>query len=310
MGVRAAGGDTTTAVATGVAGSIAGLHGTLVLQANGSYTYQSLANNIAANTTDVFVYTVRNGDGDLSTTTLTINLTEAGLVAAADNDALVNEAALDLVQDGADLSPGLVTGSLPGSTAETDATNQLNASGGFGTLTYALVSPAAGSYGTIQINANGSYTYTLTRPYDTTPDANNNTNIEDNRDSFTYSVTDANGKHDHQHDHGRHRRRHSDGDVRYEQRERGCVAERSRGGGRSGERRGRCRRLHRRRWGCGRARRGRRHDDGCGDRCLGQHRGPAWHADPAGERQLHLSVAGEQHRGEHDGRVRVHGARR
>ena len=167
VGVRAAGGDTTTAVATGVSGSIAGLHGTLILQANGSYTYQSLANNIAANTTDVFVYTVRDGDGDLSTTTLTINLTEAGLVAAADNDVLVNENALDLNQTGADLAPGIVTGSLPGSTAETDATNQLNATGGFGALTYALASPATGTYGTIQINANGTYTYTLTRPYDT-----------------------------------------------------------------------------------------------------------------------------------------------
>ena len=78
VGVRAAGGDLTTDVTTGVNTSIAGLHGTLILQANGSYTYQSTANNITANTTDVFVYTVRDGDGDLSTTTLTINLPNAG----------------------------------------------------------------------------------------------------------------------------------------------------------------------------------------------------------------------------------------
>ena len=91
VGVRAAGGDLTTDVTTGVNTNIAGLHGTLILQANGSYTYQSTANNITANTTDVFVYTVRDGDGDLSTTTLTINLTDSGIVAPADNDVTVNE---------------------------------------------------------------------------------------------------------------------------------------------------------------------------------------------------------------------------
>ena len=73
-GVRAAGSDLTTDVTTGVRTPITGLHGTLVLQANGGYTYQSTANNITADTTDVFVYTVKDGDGDLSTTTLTINL--------------------------------------------------------------------------------------------------------------------------------------------------------------------------------------------------------------------------------------------
>ena len=81
VGVRAAGGDLTTDVTTGVNTAIAGQHGTLVLQANGSYTYQSTANNITADTTDVFVYTVKDGDGDLSTTTLTINLANVTLVA-------------------------------------------------------------------------------------------------------------------------------------------------------------------------------------------------------------------------------------
>ena len=51
------------------------MHGTLHLNADGSYTYQSTANNITADTTDVFVYTIKDGDGDLSTTTLTIDLT-------------------------------------------------------------------------------------------------------------------------------------------------------------------------------------------------------------------------------------------
>ena len=94
VGVRAAGGDLTTNLTTGVNTAIAGQHGTLHLLADGSYTYQSTANNITSDTTDVFVYTVKDGDGDLSTTTLTINLADVTVV--ADNQTLtVNEAGLD-----------------------------------------------------------------------------------------------------------------------------------------------------------------------------------------------------------------------
>ena len=90
----------------GVGTNIAGQHGTLHLNADGSYTYQSTANNITANTTDVFVYTVKDGDGDLSTTTLTINLANATVVAPADNDVTVNEAALDTTITGPTWRPG------------------------------------------------------------------------------------------------------------------------------------------------------------------------------------------------------------
>ncbi|QND58626.1 hypothetical protein HB778_20040 [Mesorhizobium huakuii] len=194
-GVRAAGGNTTTPVSGGVGTDIAGLHGTLHLNADGSYTYQSTANNIAANTTDVFVYTLKDGDGDLSTTTLTINLTDAGLVAPADNDVTVNEAALDTTTSGADLAHGTVIGSLPGSTAETDATNQLNATGNFTPLTYQLVSggnaATAGIYGTIQVHTDGSYVYTLTSPVHGPATAG--TDTVNAAESFTYQVTDANG---------------------------------------------------------------------------------------------------------------------
>src|SRR5262249_26333208 len=53
--------------------------------------------------------------------------------------------------------------------------------------------PTAGTYGTIQVNSDGSYVYTLTKPFHTSPDANDGANTEANRDSFTYRVTDANG---------------------------------------------------------------------------------------------------------------------
>ena len=74
--------------------------------------------------------------------------------------------------------------------------NQLNGSGGVGTLTYALVSggnaATAGTFGTIQVHADGSYVYTLTSPV-TEPTANNGADTVNAAESFTYRVTDAVG---------------------------------------------------------------------------------------------------------------------
>ena len=205
VGVRAAGGDLTTDVTTGVGTNIAGLHGTLHLHADGSYTYQSTANNITAATTDVFVYTVKDGDGDLSTTTLTINLANATVLAPADNDVTVNENALDTT----------VTGVRPcgrddhgqrwdrQSRRRRMRRNQLNGSGGFGTLTYALVSggnaATAGTFGTIQVNADGSYVYTLTKPF-TEPTANNGADTVNAAESFTYQGDRRQRQHRDRHD--------------------------------------------------------------------------------------------------------------
>jgi len=193
VGVRAAGGDTTTPVVTGVDTIINGLYGTLTLKADGSYIYDGKPDAVASSQSDVFVYTIKDADGDLSTATLTINLTDSGLVAPDDNDVTVYEKALDTLQDGNDLAASTYTGSIPRDAGETDAVNQLTAAGGTGPYTYELVGSPTGSYGTIQINADGSYIYTLTKPYDTTPEADNGMHTEENKESFTYKVTDANG---------------------------------------------------------------------------------------------------------------------
>jgi VCBS repeat-containing protein len=192
VGVKA-GSDTTPFTNSLVGTQINGAYGKLTLNSDGSYTYDGNPDAITSPQSDVFVYTIQDADGDLSTTTLTINLTEGGLIAPADNDALVYEKALDTTKGGSDLAASTYTGSIPGDTGETDAVNQLNASGGVGPYTYALVGSATGTYGTIQINSDGSYIYTLTKPYDTTPDADNGMHTEENKENFTYKVTDANG---------------------------------------------------------------------------------------------------------------------
>ncbi|QPC91687.1 S-layer family protein [Mesorhizobium sp. INR15] len=185
VGVRAAGADTTTSVITGVNTSITGQYGVLTLQADGSYTYKATANAVSANSVDTFVYTVKDGDGDLSTTTLAINVANVTLT-PVNQTAQVNEAALDLTKDGSDLAAGTATGSTPSSTAET-VTGQLTVTGTG--ITYTPISTTT-AHGVFQLQANGAWTYTLTSPFDSgaTQGANTLTAAE----SFTYTAKDAN----------------------------------------------------------------------------------------------------------------------
>ena len=116
-------------------------------------------------------------------------------IATPDNDVTVFEKALDLNQDGADLAAGTVKGTDPTSTGETDSSNTLvgSVSGGAGGYTYSLVGSPNGTYGVIQINSDGTYVYTLTKPVTTTPAANDGVSTEV-RESFTYQVMDSAGQ--------------------------------------------------------------------------------------------------------------------
>ena len=69
-------------LATNVGKAIVGTYGTLTLKADGSYTYvatdkaNKVADNIVAQ--DIFTYTVKDGQGGTTTTTLTITVAEKG----------------------------------------------------------------------------------------------------------------------------------------------------------------------------------------------------------------------------------------
>ncbi|MFT0849833.1 retention module-containing protein [Achromobacter sp. F4_2707] len=73
-----AGANTTvhTDDANTVGTQIDGLYGKLTLNADGSYTYVAKANAISTDQVDTFVYTVKDADGDLVSTTLTINVAD------------------------------------------------------------------------------------------------------------------------------------------------------------------------------------------------------------------------------------------
>ncbi|NVK02991.1 MAG: hypothetical protein HWE12_15745, partial [Oceanospirillaceae bacterium] len=132
VGVRADGStpDTTTEVTVGIGSSIQGDHGTLVLLADGSYTYTSNPNSISTNVQDVFVYTIEDADGDRSTTTLTINVQDFSLTASA----------ADILADD----------QYAGVTPSNQFTTTLAPSGGTGPYTYAIASghtdPTYGSF--------------------------------------------------------------------------------------------------------------------------------------------------------------------
>ena len=80
--VGIAAGDTGTHLdGTGVATAITGRYGILTLESDGSYTYEATSNAITSNAKDVFTYTVKDGDGELSTTTLTIKVADVTLEA-------------------------------------------------------------------------------------------------------------------------------------------------------------------------------------------------------------------------------------
>ncbi|WP_336346949.1 retention module-containing protein [Pseudomonas monsensis] len=192
VGVRA-GSNTGTSAIGGLNSNINGNFGYLTLDAAGNAVYHSNPNSVSPpGATDTFTYTIRDSDGDESTTTITINVADSKLVASVDQDVTVYEKALDLTKDGQDLAPGTVTGSDPTNTGETTTGTLVGAvTGGSGAITYTLVGSATGTYGQIQLNADGTYTYTLTSAPKTTPNANDGANTLS--ESFTYKATDALG---------------------------------------------------------------------------------------------------------------------
>ncbi|MEE1877286.1 DUF5801 repeats-in-toxin domain-containing protein, partial [Altererythrobacter litoralis] len=156
--------------------------GTLVIEANGDYTFTSDANTINVDTQLTFTYTIEDGDGDQSSADLVIDIDNvAGNV--SDNNAIVYEAGLD----------GLGTDAA--SDSEFFTTGQITVTNATGPFVYQLTDPANGNYGTLTLNADGSYSYELTSPIDgdsITPDqgGDNGNNPINDQESFGYEVYD------------------------------------------------------------------------------------------------------------------------
>ena len=175
--------------------SVTGTYGTLTIGADGSYTYvadQSAADDLDLNdsVTDVFVYTLSDGT---ATTTANITITVLGIndtpVAVDDTDTVSEDGTVtktgsqdDVLNDDTDADDSAtltVTAIQPSGGSSSDVTS--------GT-TYNDGTQSTGTYGTLTIGADGSYTYTADQDAaDALDDGDTVTDV------FTYTVTDENG---------------------------------------------------------------------------------------------------------------------
>ncbi len=175
-------GDTLT-VAT--PGTFTGTYGTLVLGADGAYTYtlddgdadtQALAQDAAA--TDSFGYTIRDAAGATATATLRIAITGGNDAPVALDDANPSD---PVIEAGVAVGDAIAVGNVLANDSDVDAGD---------TLTVATPGTFTGTYGTLVLGADGAYTYTLDDG-----DADTQALAQDAAatDSFGYTIRDAAG---------------------------------------------------------------------------------------------------------------------
>jgi large repetitive protein len=157
---------------TGGLGNLVGAHGTLTLNSNGTYSYQvnnadpaviALSPTSPSPLTDVFTYTASDTQGGTSNTTITITITGINNPPVAIDDTRSLQADQTIVNGQA------INGNLVGDVKDTDPdatdANLLTICGieaGNKTIvgTAGVGQPVVGAYGTLVLQASGSYTYT------------------------------------------------------------------------------------------------------------------------------------------------------
>ncbi|QLI81006.1 retention module-containing protein [Chitinibacter fontanus] len=198
-----AGSSTSGVVSGNVGQAFDGAYGSLTLNADGSYTYTLYNNNpdvqaLGRNdqVADVFTYTITDADGDTSTTTLTININGSNDRPIA-NDQTDGIPDTNWVQDVVSVGEGADEPSASGNVLQ-NLTHSGAPSGEFSdkadtdldgdTLTVTTVGTFVGTYGTLVLNSDGSYTYTLDH---TNAAVNALDDGETLKDTFSYTVSDG-----------------------------------------------------------------------------------------------------------------------
>ncbi|MEO8203200.1 MAG: VCBS domain-containing protein, partial [Betaproteobacteria bacterium] len=185
-------GDGTAAQNTITWGAQAATYGSITKNADGSYSY-SLNNALTSvqqlragdTLNETFSYTLTDKDGDTSIANLVITITGTNDTPLAVAD---SGAALEAGGTGNALAGSPATGNVLSNDSDPDAGDTLTVSGlGGGAVGNSL----SGNYGTLVLNANGSYRYVV-------DDANAavqalRTTANTVTDSFTYTLRDASG---------------------------------------------------------------------------------------------------------------------
>src|SRR5262249_13610482 len=169
-----------------------GSYGDLTIHADGSYSYVANsafdALHLGNNPADVFTFTVSDGAGGKVPTTLTFNITGA-------NDTPVVAAVSKAVADTSGVDAGHVVASGTAGTGGTGVLAGDSDRDSGDSLTVTAVNGSsgnvggnvAGTYGTLHLNADGSYTYTANAALDALPSGSNPTDV------FTFTVSDGHG---------------------------------------------------------------------------------------------------------------------
>src|SRR5262245_24647125 len=167
-------GDTLTVTTTGAQ---TGSYGTVTINANGGYSYNLDNSNpavqalgVGETATEVFSYSISDGNGGTSISTLTITITGTNDAPVANAD--VNTIAEDTVPP---ISGNVLTND---SDVEGDA------------LSVTTTGAQTGSYGTVTIAADGTYSYTLDN---SNPAVQGLAVGETVTETFSYSISDGNG---------------------------------------------------------------------------------------------------------------------
>ena len=163
--------------------SVTGSYGTLRIGADGTYQYIAGSNN----GTDVFTYTLSDGSAT-DTATLTITVAPNSAPSATNDTDAVNEDATITESSGSEL---LVADDTDAN-SDTLTVTQIAVTGGSnssvaGSSTYnSNFTSVTGTYGTLKVGADGSYTYVADQSAADDLDLNDQVT-----DSFTYTVSDG-----------------------------------------------------------------------------------------------------------------------
>ncbi|MCC6074099.1 Ig-like domain-containing protein, partial [Pseudomonas sp. GCM10022188] len=189
-----------TFTATTSAGTtMTGQYGTLVMQADGSYTYTPTANNaaLASGQTgqEAFTYTMQDASGATSTATLYITVTGSG---SSDPNAVADTATAVEAGGVANATAGTnPTGNLLGNDTTPAGSNSIVSARASSSASTTTVTAGGsnvtitGQYGTLTLNSSGTYTYTVDNSNATVQALHGSSNTL--TETFVYTVQNTAG---------------------------------------------------------------------------------------------------------------------
>ncbi len=194
----------TQASATGnVASSVTGTYGSISIAADGSYTYTVDNSNATVQAlrtsgqtiTDIFTYTMTDTAGSTSTTQITVTIQGANdaPTAVADTATAVEAGGTSNGTAGTNPTGNVLTNDIDPDSVGNGETKTVTGvlAGTQASATGNVASSVTGTYGSINIAANGAYTYTVDNSNATVQALR--TNGQTITDVFTYTMTDAVG---------------------------------------------------------------------------------------------------------------------